>query len=66
MKSWRETAGVANRAGAWKIFKSITFSREADWAMTLPRTWWHFVLDATEKPIDNDPRFAATPQMAES
>jgi hypothetical protein len=29
--------GVANLAGAWKIFKSITFSGEADWAMTLPR-----------------------------
>jgi hypothetical protein len=29
--------GDANRAGGWKIFKSITFSRGADWAMTLPR-----------------------------
>jgi hypothetical protein len=36
-KSWSEMGGVANRAGAWKIFKSITFSGEADWAMTLPR-----------------------------
>jgi len=59
-------AGAANRVGVRRIFKSITFSREADWAMTLPRTWWHFVLDATDKPIDNDPRFAATPQMAKS
>jgi hypothetical protein len=33
VKSWTEMAGVANRAGAWRIFKSITFSREADWAM---------------------------------
>jgi hypothetical protein len=30
-------AGAANGAGAWRIFKSITFVREADWAMTLPR-----------------------------
>jgi hypothetical protein len=29
--------GIANRAGEWRIFKSITFSREADWAMMLPR-----------------------------
>jgi len=34
-KSWCEMAGVANRAGAWRIFKSITFAREGDWAMTL-------------------------------
>jgi hypothetical protein len=26
-KFWGETAGVANRAGEWKIFKSITFNR---------------------------------------
>jgi hypothetical protein len=30
-------AGVANGAGEWKIFKSITFSHEADWGMMLPR-----------------------------
>jgi hypothetical protein len=36
-KSWSETAGDANRAGEWKIFKSITFSGGAEWAMTLPR-----------------------------
>jgi hypothetical protein len=36
-KFWSETAGVANRAGGWKTFKSITFSREANWAMTLLR-----------------------------
>jgi hypothetical protein len=36
-KSWREMAGVANGAGVWRIFKSITSSREVDWAMTLPR-----------------------------
>jgi hypothetical protein len=29
--------GVANGAGAWKIFKSITFNPESDWEMTLPR-----------------------------
>jgi len=29
--------GVANGAGERRVFKSITFSREADWAMTLPR-----------------------------
>jgi hypothetical protein len=37
VKFWRETAGDANRAGAWRIFKSITFNGEADWAMTQPR-----------------------------
>jgi len=31
---WSEMAGDANRAGAWKIFKSIIFSPGADWAMT--------------------------------
>jgi hypothetical protein len=36
VKSWSETAGVANRAGEWRVFKSITSSREANWAMTLP------------------------------
>jgi hypothetical protein len=29
VKSWREMAGDANRAGEWKIFMSIIFSREA-------------------------------------
>jgi len=29
MKSWSEMAGDANRAGGWKIFKSITFGRGA-------------------------------------
>ena len=58
-------AGVVNRAGEWRIFKSITFSRGVDWAMTLLRIWWHFVLDATKKRIDNKPRFASTPHMAE-
>jgi len=37
VKSWNEMAGVANRAGEWKVFKSITFSHEVDWAMTQPR-----------------------------
>jgi hypothetical protein len=37
VKSWSEMAGVANGAGEWKIFKFITFSRGADWAMTLPK-----------------------------
>jgi hypothetical protein len=32
-KFWSETDGDANRAGAWKIFKSITFSGGANWAM---------------------------------
>jgi hypothetical protein len=30
-------AGVANRVGAWKIFKSTTLNGGADWAMTLPK-----------------------------
>jgi hypothetical protein len=32
-KSWSEMDGDANRAVGWKIFKSITFSRGAAWAM---------------------------------
>jgi hypothetical protein len=36
-KSWSEMDGVVNRAGGWKICKFTTFSRGADWAMTLPR-----------------------------
>ena len=28
-----EMDGVANRAGGWRIFKSITFCRGVDWAM---------------------------------
>jgi len=30
-------AGVANGAGEQRVFKSITFSREADWEMMLLR-----------------------------
>jgi hypothetical protein len=30
-------AGVANRAGEWKIFKFITFNHEVDLAMILPK-----------------------------
>jgi hypothetical protein len=37
VKSWSETAGAANRAGALRIFKYITFNGGADWAMTRPR-----------------------------
>jgi hypothetical protein len=37
VKFWSETAGDANRAGERRIFKSITFSLEASWAMTLPK-----------------------------
>jgi hypothetical protein len=29
VKSWVETAGVANHAGEWKIFEFITFRRVA-------------------------------------
>jgi len=36
-RSWTETDGVAKVAGGWKIFKSITFGRGADWVMTRPR-----------------------------
>jgi hypothetical protein len=32
VKFWSEMAGVANRAGEWKVFKSITLSGGADWA----------------------------------
>jgi len=30
--------GGASHADEWRIFKSITFSREADWGMMLLRT----------------------------
>jgi hypothetical protein len=36
-KSWGGMDGVANGVGESRIFKSIIFSRGADWAMTLPR-----------------------------
>jgi hypothetical protein len=36
-KSWSETAGDAIGVGGWKIVKSITFSRGADWAMKRKR-----------------------------
>jgi hypothetical protein len=36
-KSWSEMDGDANRAGEWRIFKSITFSGEATWGMTRQR-----------------------------
>lgn len=36
-KFWSETAGDANRVGERRTYKSITFSRGADWAMTRPR-----------------------------
>jgi hypothetical protein len=34
VKFWSEMDGDANHAGAWKIFKSITFGRAAGRAMT--------------------------------
>jgi hypothetical protein len=34
VKSWSVMDGGVNLAGTWRIFKSITFGREADWAMT--------------------------------
>jgi len=37
VKSWSEMVGDANRVGAWRIFKFITFSGGADSAMTLQR-----------------------------
>jgi hypothetical protein len=33
-KCWSGMDGDANGVDAWRIFKSITFSREVDWAMT--------------------------------
>jgi hypothetical protein len=36
-KSLREMAGVANGAGAWRTFRSITFVREVDSVMMLPK-----------------------------
>jgi hypothetical protein len=33
-KSWNEMDGAANRAGAWRIFKSITFNGGTAWVMT--------------------------------
>jgi hypothetical protein len=52
VKSWSEMAGVANRAGEWKIFKSIIFNREVDWAMTRPRILSPSVSRAIIKFID--------------
>ena len=37
-RSWSEMGGVANHAGEWRIFKSITYSREAVRAMTQRKT----------------------------
>jgi hypothetical protein len=37
VKSWTETAGVANPVDAWRDFKSITFGPGVGWAMTMPR-----------------------------
>ena len=51
-KSWTGMAGVANGAGEQRVFKSITFSREADWAMTRMKIWWLFALGATKKLIE--------------
>jgi hypothetical protein len=36
----------------WRDFKSITFGREADWGMTLPRIWWRSVLNVTKEPTE--------------
>jgi hypothetical protein len=36
-KFWIVMAGDVNRAGAWRIFESITFSGGADRAMTLQK-----------------------------
>ncbi len=33
VKSSNETAGVVNGVDAWRDFKCIIFSHEADWAM---------------------------------
>jgi hypothetical protein len=33
-KFWIEMDGVVNGVGAWKVFKCITFGREAGKAMT--------------------------------
>jgi hypothetical protein len=38
-KSWSEMDGVANGAGEWRIFKSTTFSRGADWEVMLPKIY---------------------------
>jgi hypothetical protein len=38
-KSWSETAGVANRAGGWKVFKFTTFSGAAAWVRMRKRIW---------------------------
>jgi len=51
VKFWSEMAGVAIRADEWRISKSTTFSREADWAMTLPKIWSPSAHRAMEKPI---------------
>jgi hypothetical protein len=46
-------AGVANRVGEWKIFKSTTFSGGADWAMTRPKISSSCARRAIKKRISN-------------
>jgi hypothetical protein len=52
-------AGVAKGAGEWKIFKFITFSPAAAWAMIRKRIWWLYVQSATKKFIGNGIRLQA-------
>jgi hypothetical protein len=51
-KFWSETAGDANRAGAWRIFKSITFGRAANWVMTRPIILLPFASSAIRRLTD--------------
>jgi hypothetical protein len=53
--------GVANRAGAWKIFKSITFGRAAGWVMTRQRILCLFVRIAIKTLIDKDALYLVLP-----
>jgi hypothetical protein len=50
--------GAANRAGASRVFKSITFRRGAVWVL--------FVLAVTKQSIDKCPHCTAASQGAES
>jgi hypothetical protein len=59
-KFWSEIAGVANGAGAWRVFRFITFSHEADWVMTQPRIWLPSVPFVTRLLTDNDNTLSKT------
>jgi hypothetical protein len=51
VKSWIEMDGAVNRAGGWKVFKSITFSGGATLGMTHQKIFSLFAQGATKRLI---------------